>query len=232
MASFVASFLGMLSPSNAARKKKELEEKGTETELIPEMTACSTSTGTGTSTVLPVTTAPASDYVIPTVASVETPSSNTFIPDSIMKDTSITAAPAATMLPAARKRKLPTGVKKVAKTPTKAKIDKRAPPPSRPPRSQRRKVRCGICSKECGALMWMATSKDGPCPMVPTHFLLHLICLQCCPQLGRDDIDLDEVLDKERLALFPTWKKYTFVVASRTDYEKYVGLSNATNTCM
>ena len=229
MASFVASFLGMLSPSNAARKKKELEEKGTETELIPELTAYSTGTGT----VFPVvTTAPASEHVIPKVASVETPSSNTPIPDPIMKDTSITAAPAATMLPAARKRKLPTGVKKVAKTPTKAKIGKRAPPPSRPPRSQRRKVRCGICSQECGSLMWMATSKDGPCPMVPTHFLLHLICLQCCPQLGRDDIDLDEVLDKERLALLPTWKKYTFVVASRTDYEKHVGLSNAPNTCM
>ena len=230
MASFIASILGMLSRSDASNtsKKTELEENrvgrrtnGNGTQ-IPEVTANATASGTGAFTVLPVITAPDSEHVNWKDASVEIASRNKLIPDSIMKDNASIVAPT-------RKRKLPTRIEKGAKTSSKAKVDNRSQPPSRPPRSQRRKVRCGICSKECGSLMWMATSKDVT-PMVPTHFLYHLICIQCCPQLGRDDIDLNEVLEKDCLELLPTWRKYTFVFASRTEYEKHVGPSNATIT--
>jgi len=60
--------------------------------------------------------------------------------------------------------------------------------------------------------------REIPLPSIPTTFTHHLICFECVPQKGRDDLDLDLVLRMEELEGLKSWREYSFVTASRTDY--------------
>lgn len=119
-----------------------------------------------------------------------------------------------------RKRR-PVGVKTISKHVQQFIVQKLAPAPISRPR--RLKLCCGRCRKEwpSNALHWIAISKEpsDSYPLVPTYFAHHVVCLQCIPHQGRDELEVNHVLTNGEKFRLKAWKEYVYVTGTRTDYD-------------
>jgi hypothetical protein len=119
------------------------------------------------------------------------------------------------------KKRRPVGVKTISKHVQQFIVQKLAPAPI--PRPRRLKLCCGRCRKEwpSNALHWIAISKEpsDSYPLVPTYFAHHVVCLQCIPHQGRDELELNQVLTNGEKFRLKAWKEYVYVTGTRTDYD-------------